>query len=108
MSMPAISILKVSTTFLTRFFSSSSKLHFLGAEAVFSIASSKLRADTTRKVNQLFKRLRLQDRARLNGTPMYTANENLMEMTCDINYINLEENKPGTVGLKFSLQNATA
>lgn len=80
----------------------------LGADMVFAIASAKLRADIKRKINALFRRLQLQDRARLKDAPKFTTNSNLQEMTVDIEYINLEEDKPGSVGLKFSLVNATA
>jgi len=80
----------------------------IGADMVFAIASVKLRADVRRKINLLFRRLQLSDRARLDGSPTFTSNSTLQELTVDINYINLEENKPGEVGLKFSLVNATA
>lgn len=80
----------------------------LGANMVFAIASTQLRADVRRRINVLFRRLQLQDRARLSGAPAFTVDSKLQEMTVDINYINLEENKPGEVGLKFSLVNATA
>lgn len=79
----------------------------LGAEAVFAIASVQLRADVRRRINKLFRRLQLQDRARLDGAPVFNANSNLQEMTVDIKYINLEEDKPGEVGLTFSLSQAT-
>lgn len=78
----------------------------LSADMVFAIASTKIRADVKRRINQLFRRLQLQDRARLNGNPSFTQNSNLQELTVDIEYINLEENKPGQVGLTFSLVNA--
>ncbi len=79
----------------------------LGADMVFAIASTKLRADIKRRINALFRRLQLQDRARLEGAPTFTPDPILNEMTVDVTYINLEENKPGDVGLKFSLVNST-
>lgn len=79
----------------------------LDAGLVFAIASTRLRADIKRRINSLFRRLQLQDRARLDGAPSFINDSTLQEMTVDIKYINLEENKPGEVGLKFSLANAT-
>lgn len=79
----------------------------IGADMVFAIASTKLRAEVKRRINQLFRRLQLQDRARLDGPPSFSSDSNLQEMTVDLTYINLEENKPGAVGLTFSLANAS-
>ena len=67
-----------------------------------------MRADIRRRINALFRRLQLQDRARLDGAPEFATNSELQEVTCDITYINLEENKPGQVGLKFSLANSVS
>jgi len=75
----------------------------LGADMIFAIASVKLRADVKRKVNSLFRRLQLTDRARLSGPPSFTTDEEEQSITMDIDYINLEENRPGQLGMKFSL-----
>jgi hypothetical protein len=80
----------------------------IGAEMVFAIASTRLRADIRRRINALFRRLQLQDRARLDGAPDFVTDSSLQEVTCSITYINLEENKPGQVGLKFSLANSVS
>lgn len=79
----------------------------IGAEMVFSIASTKLRAEVKRRISMLFRRLQLQDRARLDGAPAFSQDSKTQELTVEIKYINLEENKPGEVGLTFSLSNAT-
>lgn len=79
----------------------------LGSEMVFAIASVKLRAEVQRRIKLLFRRLQLQDRARLDGIPVFSTDSNLQEMTVDIKYINLEEDKPGDIGLTFSLSQAT-
>lgn len=79
----------------------------LGSDVVFAVASVKLRADLNRRINLLFRRLQLQDRARLSGRPEFTTDSATQELSVDIKYINLEENKAGQIGLKFSLSNAT-
>lgn len=79
----------------------------LSADMVFAIASVKLKTDVLRRVNQLFRRLQLNDRARLSGTPTFDQDDANQEMTLNIVYIDLEENKPGDVGIKFSLEQST-
>lgn len=79
----------------------------LGADMVFAVASDKLRAEVNRRIKLLFRRLQLSDRARLEGPVIFTTDDNLQEMTVDIKYINLEEDKPGELGITFSLLNAT-
>lgn len=79
----------------------------LGADMVFAVGSDKLRAEVRRRINVLFRRLQLQDRARLDGSPQFTSDSQNQELTVDINYINLEEDRPGNLGLKFSLVNST-
>jgi hypothetical protein len=80
----------------------------LGEDMVFAIASTKLRTEVRRRINALFRRLQLSDRARLEGAPAFTTDSQNQELTVDIKYINLEEDKPGEVGLKFSLANTAA
>jgi hypothetical protein len=80
----------------------------IGAEMVFAINSTKLRQDIKRKINELFKRLQLADRARLNGPPTFKEDLKLMNLEVSINYIDLVENKPGDVGITFSLQNSVS
>lgn len=80
----------------------------LGADMVFAVASVRLQADVIRKISMLFRRLMLDDRARLEGSPTFTTDTVLNEMTVDINYVNLEEDKPGQLGIKFSLEQSAA
>lgn len=79
----------------------------IGADMVFAVSSVKLRADIKRRIAKLFRRLQLQDRARLDGQPVFTSDSANQELTVDIKYINLEEDKPGEVGLTFSMAQAT-
>jgi len=79
----------------------------LGAEMVFAISSAKLRAEVQRRIKMLFRRLQLQDRARLETSPAFSSDSTKQELTVEIRYINLEEDKPGDVGLTFSLSQAT-
>jgi hypothetical protein len=78
----------------------------LGSDMIFAIANESLRADLKRRIQALFRRLELADRARLARPPLFTTDSARQEMTVDIEYINLEEDKPGTLSLKFSFVNA--
>lgn len=80
----------------------------LGADMIFAIASAKLRGDVRRKIALLFRRLQLQDRARLDGSPSFQEDSQNQELTVDISYINLEEDKPGSVSVSFSLVSSVA
>jgi hypothetical protein len=80
----------------------------IGSGMVFAVASDKLRADVRSKIALLFRRLQLQDRARLLGRPKFTTDPSNQEVTVDFEYLNLEENKKGDMSLKFSLQGSTA
>lgn len=80
----------------------------IGRDMIFAIASESLRTDLKRRIKELFRRLQLQDRARLAKSPSFTTDSNLQELTVNIAYINLEEDKPGEVGLTFSLVNSVA
>lgn len=78
----------------------------LGSDMIFAIANEALRADLKRRIQALFRRLELADRARLARPPAFETNSSRQEMTVEIEYINLEEDKPGTLSLKFSFINA--
>lgn len=78
----------------------------IGADMVFAIASTKLRADLKRRITVLFRRLQLQDRARLAAAPTFEIDDKQQELNVDINYVNIEEDKPGNLGMKFSLASA--
>lgn len=80
----------------------------IGADMVFAIASVKLRADVKRRATLLFRRLQLSDRARLAEPPSFETDQASQSITMNIDYINLEENRPGQVGIKFTLGSAVA
>lgn len=74
----------------------------LGPDVVFSVGDEKLRLEMRRRIRALFRRLQLADRARLAKEPTFSQDSEKQELTVDIDYINIEEDKPGTMALGFS------
>lgn len=74
----------------------------LGAEMIFALQSEQLKAELRRRINATFRRLQLQNRARLAKQPVFTERSETQELEVNISYINLEENKEDKLSLVFS------
>jgi hypothetical protein len=74
----------------------------IGSGMIFALNNESLQAELRRKINSLFRRLQLEDRARLNRATKFTVLPETQELEADIEYLNLEENKPREVSLRFS------
>jgi hypothetical protein len=76
----------------------------IGEDMVFAVAAEHLRIDLRRRIRALFKRLQLADRARLAKEPDFNVNATVGELTINIDYINIEEDKPGSMSFPFRLR----
>lgn len=72
-----------------------------GRDAIFAVNDDRTRINLRQRINRLFTRLQLQDRARLRQPAVFTTNSEEQELDVEIEYINLEEDKPGDVTVKF-------
>ena len=75
----------------------------LGAFMIFAVNNEDLHTELRRRINELFRRLQLQDRAKLARPPSFQTNIAEQELEMNISYVNLEENKPGDISETFSL-----
>lgn len=74
----------------------------LGGDLIFSVSDEQLRAELRLRIEALFRRLQLQDRARLAKIPEFTIDSKNMELKVDISYINIEENREEDLEINFS------
>lgn len=73
----------------------------LGSQMIFAQNIDSLQADLRRRINALFRRLQLADRARLASPVKFTVNSAEQELECDVHYLNIEENKSSDLSIGF-------
>lgn len=64
----------------------------LGEEMIFAVDNDDLQSDLRRRINEIFRQLQLQDRARLEKPPVFSLTAE-GELEVAISYIDLETNK---------------
>jgi len=74
----------------------------LGGEMIFAVQSNELKGELRRRVNAFFRRLQLQNRARLAKPPVFEERPESQELEMIISYINLEDNKPSDLAITFT------
>lgn len=74
----------------------------LGSDAIFAIGDESLQAELRRRIQFLFRRLLLQNRAKLLGSPVFMMKSETQELEVVVKYLNLEENREDEVGITFS------
>lgn len=72
----------------------------LGSQHIFELNNEDAQSDLRVRIKALFKRLSLENRASLDGPITFTSVDG--EMTADVSYINLEENKPDNLTISRS------
>lgn len=76
----------------------------LGNDFIFGMNDEAIQAELRRRINLLFRRLQLKERARLLQPPVFTVLSETQELDCTIVYLNMEENKEEDVTVRFSTQ----
>ncbi len=67
----------------------------IGNQHIFKLDNDDSQSELMIRIKQLFKRLSLENRASLNGTINFSSVDG--ELTAEVSYIDLEENKPDTL-----------
>lgn len=74
----------------------------IGASMIFQNDTPLLQAELRRRISVLFRRLQLQDRAKLSRAVSFTSKPETQDLEAEISYVNLEENKPFDVQLRMA------
>lgn len=74
----------------------------MGGDMLLTNNTEAIQPELKRRINSLFRRLQLEDRARLAKAVSFKIVPETQELEAFVGYVNLEENKPAEVSLLFS------
>lgn len=74
----------------------------LGGDLIFAVNNEELRSDLKLRIDALFRRLLVEDRAKLRKEPTFEIFQEAQELVVNIEYINIEENRAEEIELNFS------